>query len=166
MFIFIILSTIALISIIISICSVSQSSSVANESNFNYDINNENDDFDCYRNNFIIEYNEIVYEDNVSIIDNKCRVYYKDFNSCNSSTMNVSDENGNVYTVFNHQNQDSKCWYDEDYDSGYGYNFSDEYDSYNSSSYYEDNNCSNDYYGSCSYDGWLSSESDEDNGWF
>ena len=166
MFIFIILSTIALISIIISICSVSKSSSVANESNFNYDINNKNDDFDCYRNNFIIEYNEIVYEDNVSIIDNKCRVYYKDFNSCDSSTMNVSDEKGNVYTVFNHQNQDSKCWYDEDYDSGYGYNFSDEYDSYNSSSYYEDNSCSDDYYGSYSYDGWFSSESDEDNGWF
>lgn len=169
MFIFIILSTIALISIIISICSVSQSSSVANESNFNYDISNKNEDFDFFdynRNNFIIEDHEIVYEDNVSIMDNKCRVYYKDFNSCNSSTMNVSDEKGNVYTVFNHQNQDSKCWYDEDYDSGYGYNFSDEYDSYNSSSYYEDNSCSDDYYGSYSYDGWFSSESDEDNGWF
>ena len=148
MFIFIILSTIALISIIISICSVSKSSSVANESNFNYDINNENDDFDCYRNNFIIEYNEIVYEDNVSIIDNKCRVYYKDFNSCDSSTMNVSDENGNVYNVFNHQSNYCKCWYDEEYDS-------DDYDSY-----------SNNYYGSCSYDFWFSSEADEDNGWF
>ena len=96
MFIFIILSTIALISIIISICSVSQSSSVANESNFNYDISNKNEDFDFFdynRNNFIIEDYEIVYEDNTSIMDSRGRVYYKDYNGCNSSTMNVSDEN-------------------------------------------------------------------------
>ncbi len=29
--------------------------------------------------------------------------------------MNVSDEK--IYTVFNYQNNDCKCWYDEDYDS-------------------------------------------------
>ena len=106
MFIVIILSLVALIIIIISGCSVSQSSYVGNESKFNYDTSNKNEDFDFFdynRNNFIIEDYEIVYEDNTSIMDSRGKVYYKDYNGCNSSTINVSDKNENIYTVFNYQ---------------------------------------------------------------
>lgn len=156
MFIFIILSIIALISIIIAICSISQISSyVDNESKFNYDQSNKNENFNYFdynRDNFIIEDYEIVYEDNSTIMDNKGRVYYKDYNNSDSSTINVSDEKGHIYTVFNHQNQDLKCWYDE------------EYDNYNE--YYEDNTSNDDYYSNSSYDSWFSSKSDEDDGWF
>ena len=48
MFIVIILSLVALISIIILTCSVSQSSYVGNESKFNYDTSNKNEDFEFF----------------------------------------------------------------------------------------------------------------------